>query len=265
MCITGIQISTLSFGFSLNLSFPRTSVLVHTRLRVKSNGVSTRRRGNTITTSSLTHGLARSADMEDESLLDEDPYYYTTAALDELEKEEEEDDDDDEEEEEEDSSVLNTGGSEDDCICGAEDDLLSDLEEDISSEATGSMGADELSFHTETSGIGLEDSFTQLSLSHNGSSTELDQTNDQLSDRFTADMHFHHYRLSLARSDTAVATSDPLGRVCATVPVGATNMERGAGEGDVRGTDQASPALTPSLFPNLPPTIHFPLHNEKCE
>ena len=26
-----------------------------------------------------------------------------------------------------------------------------------------------------------------------------------------------------------------------------------------------SPALTPSFFPGLPPTIHFPLPNEPCE
>ena len=32
-----------------------------------------------------------------------------------------------------------------------------------------------------------------------------------------------------------------------------------------RGGDQATPPLTPSLFHGRPPTIHFPLANEKCK
>ena len=32
-----------------------------------------------------------------------------------------------------------------------------------------------------------------------------------------------------------------------------------------RGGDQPSPPLSPSLFPGVPPAIHFPLHDEKCK
>ena len=234
---------------------------------MKSNDSGNRKRN--ISTAFSSCGLGHSAGLEDESLLDEDPYYFSAAALSKLEEEEEEEEEWEEEEDMgEDSSAVNTEESEDNCICGVEDELLSDIEDDISSEATSLMAADELSICTETSGIGLEDSLTKLSLLHNGRSTELDQRSDSKSDH-TADVHLHPYRLSLPKSDTPVAVSEAPGRVCATAPASTTSMEREVpgeeGGVGVRGAEPISPALTPSLFPCLPPTIHFPLHNEKCE
>lgn len=34
--------------------------------------------------------------------------------------------------------------------------------------------------------------------------------------------------------------------------------------GEMKGLVQATPPLTPSLFPGRSPTIHFPLANERC-
>lgn len=228
---------------------------------MKSNGcVSTdNSRKSQIASSSSTsppHGQTHPTGLEDESLLDEDPHYFSVDGLDELDCLEE----DQEEWEEDGDCELSTGESEDgdEGVHGAEEELLSDLEEDCSSEATSSEITDEHSF--QTSGIGLEESFTQLSLLHSGGSTDLEQECDPLTTQYKTDTGLHHYRLSLARTAPPVASSDQYG--VQVPPTATASIEGGGG---VRGTELASPPLTPSLFPHLPPTIHFPLHNEKCE
>ncbi len=59
--------------------------------------------------------------------------------------------------------------------------------------------------------------------------------------------------------------SDPIGPVRSIGTVSTLVIPSRSINIGERGGAQATPPLTPSLFPGRPPTIHFPLKNEKCE
>ena len=74
------------------------------------------------------------------------------------------------------------------------------------------------------------------------------------------------YRLSINRID-GFSPSSIVGEMrptCITSCVSTMIPPRVMSPGG-RGDDQASPPLTPSLFPGQPSTMHFPLSNEKCK
>ena len=144
-----------------------------------------------------------------------------------------------EEEEEECDSGWN---DEEDCVC--EDDILSDINDDVSE-----------SSRSITSGIGHDDPHLitweeQMKLEQHPELAIPKQS----------------YWLSINRLD-GFSPSSIVGEMrptCTTSCVSTMIPPRVMSPGE-RGDDQASPPLTPSLFPGQPSTIHFPLSNEKCK
>ncbi len=58
----------------------------------------------------------------------------------------------------------------------------------------------------------------------------------------------------------------PAVKTCGETSASDPGVGNSLGVSTPRGSDQPSPALTPSLFPGcLPPTIHFPMPDENCE
>ena len=137
----------------------------------------------------------------------------------------------------EEECMLDNDDSEDEGVYGVEEELLSDLDNDT----VESKSSDEISIITETSGVGLEDCL-QLNI---------EPTTEMKHEEYTG------YRISLEPIETTsqgAALSASLATTCEE------------GSGGVRGADQVpSLPLTPSLFANRPPTIHFPVHDEKCK
>ena len=114
------------------------------------------------------------------------------------------------------------------------------------------MSESSRSIITDTSGIGLDDPHLI---------TWEEQVNLEQPPELA--IQKQPYRLSINRLD-GVSPSSIVREMRPTCCVSTMIPPRVMSPGE-RGDDQASPPLTPSLFPGQPSTIHFPLSNEKCK